>query len=136
MIGLMIVTHETLGQAYTQLAEHIFGAMPENVAILSVRQDDQPEAVRAKALVLLAQLDEGHGVLVLTDIFGATPCNVARNLIHNDKMVMITGLNAPMMVKAMQYAKESNDLLALAAEVKRAAISGILTITYDDVNDK
>ncbi|WP_066570423.1 PTS sugar transporter subunit IIA [Snodgrassella sp. CFCC 13594] len=136
MIGLMIVTHETLGQAYTQLAEHIFGAMPENVAILSVRQDDQPEAVRAKALVLLAQLDEGHGVLVLTDIFGATPCNVARNLIHNDKMVMITGLNAPMMVKAMQYAKESNDLLTLAAEVKRAAISGILTITYDDVNDK
>jgi PTS system ascorbate-specific IIA component len=106
------------------------------VAILSVRQDDQPEAVRAKALVLLAQLDEGHGVLVLTDIFGATPCNVARNLIHNDKMVMITGLNAPMMVKAMQYAKESNDLLTLAAEVKRAAISGILTITYDDVNDK
>lgn len=134
MIGLLVVTHETLGQAYSQLAQHIFGSMPGNIGILNVRSDDKPEAIRRKAAHLIASVDHGDGILVLTDIFGATPCNIARNLIHNDKMIMLTGLNAPMLVKATQYAKDSTDLMALTAEVKAAAIEGILTISYEDVS--
>lgn len=134
MIGLLVVTHETLGQAYTQLAQHIFGSMPSNVGILNVRSDDKPEAIRNRATALIDSVDHGDGILVLTDIFGATPCNIARNLIHNDKMVMLTGLNAPMLIKATQHAKDQHDLMALAAEVKAAAIEGILTISYEDVS--
>lgn len=134
MIGLLVVTHETLGQAYTQLAKHIFGSMPCNIGILNVRSNEQPETIRHRAKELIASLDYPDGLLILTDLFGATPCNVARHLIHNDKMMILTGLNAPMLVKATQYAKDSHNLPALVAEVKAAAIEGILTISNKDMN--
>lgn len=136
MIGLLIVTHETLGLAYTQLAEHIFGTVPATTAILGVRHDDEPEVLRSRVKDLAAQLDSGQGVLVLTDLFGATPCNAARAIINSKNIIMITGLNAPMMVKAIQYAQTSEDLAALANDVEQAAVNGILKITYDDVSEK
>ena len=131
MIGLLIITHETLGEAYTQLAGHFFGEVPPNVRILGVRGDDSPQTLVEGAEVLLAQLDCSGGTLMLTDIFGATPCNTAQKLIHDDNTLMVTGLNAPMMVKAIQYSALRNDLNSLTQEVKEAALHGIMALTYE-----
>lgn len=134
MIGLLIMTHETLGQAYAQVAAHFFGSVPQNVRILSVRSADQPETLAQQAGQLVDELHAHDGVLLLTDIFGATPCNTAQKLIRNDKTLMLTGLNAPMMVKAMHYADKVADVRQLAEEVRQAAINGIMIVDYEQVS--
>ncbi|MCP2040538.1 PTS system ascorbate-specific IIA component [Neisseria sp. HSC-16F19] len=131
MIGLLIITHEALGQAYTQLAEHFFNTVPENIRIMGIHQDDDPEDNIEQARELVAELGHLDGVLVLGDIFGATPCNTAQKLVQNPKTALLTGLNAPMMVKAVQYAAQRSDIRAFAAEVQQAAVNGIMLIDFE-----
>lgn len=131
MIGLLIITHETLGHAFSSLVSHFFGPCPENVKLLNVAKDDAPEIILSQAQSLISEINQGHGVLILTDIFGATPCNTARKLIQSDDVVMVTGLNAAMMVKAIQYSALRDDVNLLANEVRDAAISGIMTLRYE-----
>lgn len=133
MVGLLIMTHETLGQAYTQLAEHFFGAVPDNVRIMGVNRQEQPEVLVERAQKMVRELGGNNGVLMLTDIFGATPCNTAQKLIHDDTVVVVAGLNAPMMVKAMQYAANRTDVRELADEVCQAAINGIMIVDCNGV---
>lgn len=132
MIGLMIVTHETVGQANMQLIRHIFGSVPDNVTLIGVRSSDSVESIHAEVVEKLASLDYGHGVLILTDIFGATPCNLVRRLIQSDNVILLTGLNAPMLVKALQHFTKADDVHKFADEVKAAAIAGIMTISNQD----
>lgn len=132
MIGLMIVTHETVGQANMQLIRHIFGSVPDKVALIGVRSSDSVESIHAEVVEKLASLDYGHGVLILTDIFGATPCNLVRRLIQSDNVILLTGLNAPMLVKALQHFNKADDVHKFADEVKAAAIAGIMTISNQD----
>ena len=128
MIGLLIITHETLGAAYTRLAEHFFPHFDfHHVAILNVETDDDHESIIRRAREKLPKLDHGHGVLVLTDIFGATPCNAALKLIERGKSAMITGLNAPMLIKAVNYSVKSESLPEFVEIVKQAGIDGILS---------
>ncbi|OAM31069.1 PTS mannose transporter subunit IIA [Eikenella longinqua] len=132
MIGLMIMTHETLGESYSKLAQHFFGEMPEYLSIIGVRPDEEPEAVMARAQKEAERLAFTDGILLLADVFGATPCNVGRRLLRQHRMVMLTGLNAPMMVKAVQEAKKSDDLLALAEAVRQSALAGIMLILPEE----
>ena len=132
MIGLMIVTHETVGQANLQLIEHIFGSIPEKIAVVGVKSDDSVEQIHAEVVKKLTALDHGKGVLILTDIFGATPCNLVRKLIHQDNIILLTGLNAPMLIKALQNFAKFDDVRKFADEVKAAAIAGIMTISNED----
>lgn len=132
MIGLMIVTHETVGQANLQLVHHIFGSIPEKIAVIGVRSDDSVEQIHNEVVKKLNSLDYGNGVLILTDIFGATPCNLARRLIKQDNIILITGLNAPMLIKALQNYTKSDNVHTFAEQVKAAAIAGIMTISNED----
>ena len=130
MIGILIVTHEALGEAYRSLAQHFFpGDPPANIRILGVQNHEQQEEVIAQTQALVKQIDNGSGVLVIADIFGATPCNAARKLVLEGKVAMLTGLNAPMMIKAIQYSPHADDLVKFTPNVKAAAINGILDIT-------
>ncbi|WP_037586121.1 PTS sugar transporter subunit IIA [Stenoxybacter acetivorans] len=137
MIGLLIITHEALGKAYVRVAEHFFGDVPPHLRIISVKKNDAPEWLREEVASSLQVLDSGNGVLVLGDIFGATPCNSAQNVIQNQviqhkKVIMLTGLNVPMAVKALQYSGSRTDLSQLAEEVKTAAINGIVAVKYEE----
>ncbi|WP_274572681.1 PTS sugar transporter subunit IIA [Neisseria leonii] len=131
MIGLIIVTHETVGEAYRKLANHFFSGMGmAKTALLGISPDEDHDDVIGRIQESIRELDCPDGVLVLADIFGATPCNAARKLVVPGKVAMLTGLNAPMMVKAVQYHTQTDDLLLFAAQVKQAAIDGILEITH------
>ncbi|HEZ3820483.1 TPA: PTS sugar transporter subunit IIA, partial [Neisseria meningitidis] len=104
MIGLLIITHETIGEAYRKLAHHFFpGGLPENVRILGVQPTEDQDDINNNAIAALQEFPDNDGVLIMTDIFGATPCNAARRLVRENKSAILTGLNAPMMVKAVQY---------------------------------
>lgn len=130
MIGLLIITHEAIGEAYRSLAQHFFlGDTPQNIRILGVDTHEGHDSIIARARAMAAELDCDAGVLIMTDIFGATPCNAARQLVESGKTAMLTGLNAPMMVKAANHAPAAADLAAFTALVKEAAVNGIIDIT-------
>ena len=129
MIGIIIVTHESLGNAYRSLAQHFFPDPPESVMLLGVERTEDHEDIIRHILTMIEEADHGHGVLVLTDIFGATPCNAARKLVIPGKVAILTGLNAPMLINAVQYAPAATDLAAFTENVRQAAINGIIAIT-------
>lgn len=133
MIGLLIITHEAIGEAYQSLARHFFfDQTPENIRILGVHTDEDHESIINRANRMVEDLHCADGVLIMTDIFGATPCNAARKLVRSGQTAMLTGLNAPMMIKAANYSPTATDLAAFTQCVKEAAINGILDITTTD----
>ena len=130
MINLLIIAHETLGTAYTALAHHI---LPHgdfsHIHQLHVQPSDDHTTIIQRAQDHLARTAPNHGTLILTDIFGATPCNAARKLIVPHKVAMLTGLNAPMLIKAVQYSGTAGNLEDFTEDVRQAAVKGILALT-------
>ena len=103
MIGILILTHEDLGDHLIRCASHVVGMKPPQLMHLSVFPQDDPDTVFSSASALIKQLDSGDGVLVLSDIFGATPCNIASRLVQYGKVACVAGLNLPMLVRALTY---------------------------------
>lgn len=135
MIGLLIISHETLGAAYSALAKHFFPNHTfENIRILNVENHHDHIFIITRAQAILPELNSGAGVLILTDIFGATPCNAALKLLQNQNAAMITGLNAPMLIKALSYAHQYTELNVFVKKVKDAAIEGIMI--FDSSNNE
>ncbi|MDO4998490.1 MAG: PTS mannose transporter subunit IIA [Neisseria sp.] len=130
MIAIIIVTHESIGEAYRSLAAHFFSETPPHVQLLGVAPHEDHQQIISKIQDKIQQLEQHDGVLVLSDIFGATPCNAARQLV-SENVSMLTGLNAPMMIKAVQYSGAASDLNAFTDTVKQAAINGILAISHE-----
>jgi PTS system ascorbate-specific IIA component len=106
MIGILVLTHEDLGAHLVRCASHVVGMEPPQLMHLSVFPQDDPEAVLAKARLLINQLNSGDGVLVLSDIFGATPCNIASRLVQPGEIECVAGVNLPMLVRALTYRNE------------------------------
>lgn len=129
MIGVIIITHQSLDDAYHTLAQHFFPDMPDNIRLLGIANTEDHEDVIRQTNQMMEEIGANDGVLVLADIFGATPCNAARKLVVPGKIAMLTGLNVPMMIKAIQYSNNDIDLAEFTAKVKQAAINGILDIT-------
>ncbi|MDZ7758979.1 MAG: PTS sugar transporter subunit IIA [Desulfovermiculus sp.] len=124
MIGVLIVTHLDFGQKLLETAEGIVGKQTDCLALsLDARQN--METVLADIKQGLEQLDSGQGVLVLTDMFGGTPSNVALSLLGSGRLEVITGANLPMLLKIFN-ARGSTPLEDLALEAKTAGRQGIL----------
>jgi hypothetical protein len=133
MISLLIITHEQLGQAYTTLINHFFPNHDfSHTHILNVEKTDDQCAIINRVHTILPQLDQGNGVLIFTDIFGATPCNAALKMIAAHKFSMISGLNAPMLIKAISYYPQYTDLVEFTQLVKQAGLDGIMSFTQAD----
>lgn len=106
MIGILVLTHEDLGEHLIRCAMHVVGTEPPQLMHLSVFPQDDPDEVLSNAHELIKQLDSGDGVLVLSDIFGATPCNIASRLVQPGKVECVAGVNLPMLVRALTYRNE------------------------------
>ena len=132
MIGLLIITHEKLGEAYRGLTAHFFPqSSPDYIHILGVTPNEDQDDIINRSIAKLQEFPTNNGVLIITDIFGATPCNAARRLVRAKKSAILSGLNAPMMIKALQDAPRADNLKAFTETVKEAAIRGIIAITDD-----
>jgi PTS system ascorbate-specific IIA component len=122
MNAILLIGHAPLAHALRQCALHVFPDCGANLAAIDVQPNLSPDETLAMARVAMEQLAQPaniKGVLVLTDIFGATPSNVAQKLVDGVTSRLITGVNLPMLLRAVSYRHESLDAL-----VSRAVIGG------------
>jgi len=129
MIGILIVAHGTLGESLIHCASHVTGSRPLHLMQLGVTVHDDPSAILPQAREMIRQLDLGDGVLVLSDMYGATPCNIVCKLLDPGRVEGIAGVNLPMLVRALTYRDEP-----LATVMKKALSGGqegVLNITME-----
>jgi PTS system ascorbate-specific IIA component len=111
MIGILIISHGDLGNSLINCANHVMGKRPEHLIHLGVTIQDDPDVIILNALELLKQLDCGDGVLILSDICGATPCNIATELVNPGRVECLSGVNLSMLIRALTYRDESLESL-------------------------
>jgi PTS system mannose-specific IIA component len=116
MIGVVVVTHGQLASELLNAAETIVGDLPRFAAV-SIGWHDDTEDARAEIEQAIARVEEGAGVLILTDMFGGTASNLAMSFLAPGKVEVITGVNLPMLIKLANLPEQS-DLLASAREMR------------------
>jgi len=116
MIGVVVVTHGQLATELLNAAETIVGDLPRFAAV-SIGWHDDTEDARAEIEQAIGRVEEGAGVLILTDMFGGTASNLALSFLSQGKVEVITGVNLPMLIKLANLPEQS-DLLASARDMR------------------
>jgi PTS system mannose-specific IIA component len=111
MIGILLITHGSFGEALVQNACHVLNKRPVQVNQLGVSAQDDPLDLLPLALQMLELVDNGDGVLILTDIFGASPANLAIKLLDPGRVEGLTGVNLPMLLRALTYREKGMEIL-------------------------
>lgn len=102
-IGLLLITHDDIGASLLSTAINMFGRCPLDYKNLSVTAGCDPDSCRQQAQDHIEALESGDGVLVLTDMYGSTPCNVASAMISPGRVNVIAGISLPMLVRLFNY---------------------------------
>lgn len=102
-VALIIITHDAVGEALLDTAMRTVGESPVRCRCISITYDCDPRQVEPEARALVDELNSGDGVLVLTDMYGSTPGNVACSLLELDGVSVVSGLNMPMMLRVLNY---------------------------------
>ncbi len=118
MIGMVLVTHGRLADEFVNALEHVVGPQ-ENVATVCIGPDDDMEQRRKDILASIAQVDRGKGVVLLTDMFGGTPSNLAISVIDKANVEVIAGINLPMLIK-LASVRKTDALMAAATSAQEA----------------
>jgi PTS system mannose-specific IIA component len=111
MVGLLILTHAPLASAFIQAASHVFRARPEQVEAIDVRADQEPAEIKRLAKEAIERLDDGSGVLVMTDVMGGTPSNCTFPLGQPGRVEIIAGISLPMLLRALTYRTDTLDVV-------------------------
>ena len=124
MIGLVLVTHGRLASEFVTAMEHVVGPQTA-VETIAIGPDDDMEARRADIAAAIAKVDAGKGVILLTDLFGGTPSNLAISLLERGRVEVIAGINLPMLIRLASARKTMKviDAVAAAREAGRKYIS-------------
>jgi len=117
-VAVLLLTHDKIGQAMLDTASKIIGKMPLTMIRMGVGMATNVETTIRKAHNQIASLDEGDGVLILTDLYGATPSNIAK-VLQSDNIAVITGVNLPMLIRILNYPN-----LSLPEMVEKAVSGG------------
>lgn len=125
MNGIFIIAHAPLASALRQCVLHVFPDSAASLVALDVQPNMPPEETLAQARIMIEQLGTSHA-LVLVDVFGATPCNVAQRLVDGVRTKLITGVNLPMLLRTVSYRQESID--ALVARALVGATQGVMQV--------
>lgn len=118
MIGLVLVTHGRLADEFVTAMEHVVGPQ-EQVRTVAIGPDDDMEARRADIRQAIADVDGGRGVIVLTDLFGGTPSNLAISLMERGHIEVIAGINLPMLIR-LESARRKMGVAAAVAAAREA----------------
>ena len=123
MIGIVLVTHGNLAQEMLKVTQHVVGPQT-GVACVGIEPDDDMELKRHEILEKTASVDTGDGVVVITDMFGGTPSNLAISIMEERNIEVISGMNIPMLVKLMRERGETvQDAVTAAQEAGRKYIN-------------
>ena len=123
MIGIVIVTHADLGMQLLRTAQEIVGPL-SRVEAVSIQASEEIDKARKKIEAVLARVNDGSGVLVLTDLFGGTPSNLVLSYLEANRLEVVTGVNLPMLMKLSQL-REEKDLVEVALTLKQYGQKGI-----------
>ncbi len=111
MIGVLLVTHGTLGESLLQCACHVLNKRPPFIAQLGLSSSDDPLDLLPLARRMLEWVDSGHGVVVLTDIYGATPANLVGKLLDPGRIEALAGVNVPMLLRVLTHRDKDMETL-------------------------
>ena len=125
MNGILLIAHAPLASALRQCVLHVFPDAQDTIAALDVLPNMPPEETLAQASLMLKQMACPQ-TLVVTDVFGATPCNVAQRLVDGVRTKLVTGVNLPMLLRTVSYRHESLDALISRAII--GATQGVMQV--------
>lgn len=117
-VALLLITHEDVGEKLVAVSDKILGQQPLPTACMNVGYECSVKAEIKRGETLYQNLNQGDGVLIMTDIYGSTPCNIAAKLEQHDDVMVVAGVNLPMLVRVYNYPKLS------LKELAEKAISG------------
>lgn len=126
MIGIFLITHATLGESMIQCACHVLNKRPPQLVQLGVSAQDDPLDLLPVARDMLKWADSGDGVIVLTDIYGATPSNIATKLLQPGYVEGVAGVNLPMLLRVLTH--RGKDMATLVQRAISGACDGTLHI--------
>ena len=133
MVGILLITHGTLGESLIHCASHVIGERPPYVMQIGVTPQDDPEKILPQAIKLLRTLDQGNGVLIFSDIYGATPCNLASRLLSPGKIEGIAGVNLPMLIRALTY--RTDPLRTVVDKALSGGAEGVMQIPFSQLRN-
>ena len=126
MIGILVVAHGTLAKSLVEGVSHILGQHPSSLATLDFRGHADPDEWQHILQARIGELDQGQGVLVMADVYGATPCNTLCRVLAPSHVEGVTGVNLPMLLKALNY----RDTMSLPQLVERIVTGGRNSINH------
>jgi PTS system ascorbate-specific IIA component len=131
LIGILIVAHDSLGDSLAAAVAHVLGGRPPQFEVLGVHATDDPQQLLPVARLQVERLDCGDGVLVFSDIYGATPCNLACKLLEPGRVEGVAGVSLPMLVRAVTY--RAKDMETMVRKAVSGGRDGVLHIKVDPV---
>jgi PTS system ascorbate-specific IIA component len=129
MIGFLILSHTMFGEGLISCVTHVLGQRPPQLENLAIGPNDDPHDVLPTAREAVRRLDAGEGVLIFTDIYGASPCNLAAKLVEPGRVEVVTGVNLPMLVRALTY--RTRDMETLVKKAVSGGCDGVVHVEVD-----
>jgi PTS system mannose-specific IIA component len=126
MIGILIITHGTLGESLIHCASHVLNKRPPRLKQLGVTAQDNPLLLLPQARALVKELNDGDGVLILSDIYGGSPSNMAAKLLIPGKVEGVSGVSLPMLIRALTYRDKS--LQTIVTKAVSGGCEGVVRI--------
>lgn len=131
MISIFIISHSEIANSFAYCLEHVLNKRVDNLVILPVKKTEEPATILLRAREIVErQLEKVDGVLILSDIFGATPSNIATQLVQPGKVELLTGLNLSMLIRAISYS--SQNLSVCLDKAREGGINGIVHVGGSD----
>jgi len=115
MIRILLITHGTLGESLIHCASHVVNKRPPRLRQLSITAQDDPLTLLPQARALVKELDDGEGVLILTDMYGGSPANIAVKLLVPGKIEGVAGVNLPMLIRVLTYRDKPLPMIVIKA---------------------
>jgi PTS system ascorbate-specific IIA component len=126
MIGILIITHGTLGESLVHCASHVLNKRPPRLKQLGVTAQDDPALLLPQARALVKELDEGTGVLILSDMYGGTPSNLASKLVVPGRIEVVAGVSLPMLIRVLTY--RDRDLQTIVTKAISGGCEGVVRV--------
>ena len=126
MIGILIIAHGTLGESLIHCASHVLNKRPTRLRQLGITAQDDPVLLLPQARALVKELDDGTGVLILSDMYGGSPSNIAAKLLVPGRVEGVAGVNLPMVIRALTY--RDRPLATLITKAVSGGCEGVVRI--------
>ena len=126
MVGLLIIAHGTLGESLIHCASHVLNKRPPRLKQLGITAQDDPLLLLPQARALVKELDDGSGVLIMSDMYGGSPSNIAAKLLVPGRVEGVAGVNLPMVIRALTY--RDRPLATLMTKAVSGGCEGVMRI--------